>query len=353
MNDWVLKGFDETYARLGIAFDHVDYESDTYLRGKKEVEAAVVMGVPGTTENGAVVWDVPEVIHSGEKKGKGKKRKKGEVEAASNTFSKVLLRADGTSVYMTQDLGTALRRFEQFGPDQMSYVVADEQNRHFRILFHLLEEIQGKIQGVCHHLSYGLVHLPSGRMKSREGTVIDADDLLNEVEQLAAEATRARWPQLSQDALDIRARHIGLAAIKFFLLSHAPNASFVYDALRALDFQGHNDITTLYLTLTLTLRLNLNFTGRTGPYCMYTYARTRSILRKAGDPWLSVAEPGPERRMKLEDFDARSSALGALGTKEERAVVLQLMGLGPTLEYAAEQSDPSKVAAHVYDLSKV
>jgi len=323
LNGWVLGGFDQTYSRYGVAFDHIDYESEMYLKGKAQVEAAVSRGVLRVDDTGAVVWDVPEDVHSGEKK--GKKRKQDADNAKGVT--KVLLRADGTSVYMTQDVGTAIDRFDRFAPDHMSYVVADEQDRHFRILFALLGKVQERLEGRLHHMSYGLVHLPSGRMKSREGTVVDADDLLNEATQLAAQATQAKWPQLSEDEVALRADRIGLAALKFFVLIHSPSASFVYDAVRALDFSG-----------------------RTGPYCMYTYARTRSILRKAG-----LIEEGSVSAVSgtpAPSFEVRCGSLQRLSTKEERAVVMQLMGLPAAMQMAADNNDPAKVATAVYDLSR-
>jgi len=329
LNGWVLDGFAATYKNFGVAFDHLDFESVTYLQGKEVVQAALQQGILRIAPDGSTVWDVPQAVHVGNKAGgKGKKRKKGEDptlqgSVAEEAYSKVLLRADGTSVYMTQDLGTAVGRYSQHAPDHMTYVVADEQDRHFRILFSLLGQVRPELDGQCSHLSYGLVNLPSGRMKSREGTVVDADELLLEAEGLAADATRAKWPELSEEEVASRARCIGLAAIKFFMLGHPPATTFVYEASRALDFSG-----------------------RTGPYCLYTYARTRSILRKEVSRSLQSAEL--PQRAEGQQLDC----LRTLSTKEERAVVAQLLALPIAVQAAVQQQDPSKVAGAVYDLSR-
>ncbi len=294
MNGWVFAGFDETYRRLGIRFDHIDKESLTYLLGKSLVDKGLEQGIFHRLDNGAVACDLSQVGMKGEK---------------------VLLRSDGTSVYMTQDLGTAVSRFETFGAERMVYVVADEQNYHFEVLFGILGLLEPKLKGACHHLSYGMVNLPSGKMKSREGTVVDADDLLDELFGLAEQETRQRWPELSEADAAERARVVGLAALKYFILDVSPATTMLFDPAKSIEF-----------------------TGNTGPYHLYAYARVQSIFAKAGiDP---------------AGLDLEGADLSGLGTDEERALLQALYAFPGELARAAEGFDPSRVAAAMYAVAK-
>lgn len=298
LNRWVLEGFDQSYARMGVAFDHVQRESQTYKLGKALVEQGVERGVFTRLADGAVVCDLTQVKKTGEK---------------------VLLRSDGTSVYMTQDLGTAMERFDRFALDRLIYVVGDEQRYHFDVLFSILGLLRPGLDQACTHLAYGMIRLPEGKMKSREGTVVDADDLMDEVHRLAREETLARAAEgkahtegLDDEELDHRAEHIGMAAIKYFLLKFSPRKSFEYDPKESIDFLG-----------------------QTGPYCLFNYARTRSLLRKAG------GEPS---------FDPEQ--VGRLGTERELSLLHLLMEFPPTVARAAESLDPSRIAEYLFELCK-
>merc|ERR1719265_1106855 len=210
MNAWVLSGFQATYARMGIAFDHIDYESLTYQLGKSICEQALEDGIMHKTDNGAVAISyskLPSLKMQGEK---------------------VLLRPNGTSVYMTQDLGTAFMRWDKFGADRMVYVVADEQRDHFKILFEILALLRPEMKNQFQHVSYGMVNLTTGRMKSREGTVVDADNLMDEMKKLGCMKTREKWPELSEEEVHKRGETIGLAALKFYILSAPPGNSMLY-----------------------------------------------------------------------------------------------------------------------------
>ena len=296
LNAWVLAGFDETYTRLGIHFDKVYLESETYKLGKAAVERGLAQGIFSHRDDGAVVFDLSQIGESGEK---------------------VILRSDGTSVYMTQDLGTALARKDELDFDRMVYVVGDEQNYHFRVLFGILGKLRSELEGRCEHLSYGMVNLPHGRMKSREGTVVDADDLMQEMHRLAAEIIESRrqdnhYQDTPQEELDRRAEVIGLGSIKYFLLDISPQSSMEFDPEKSLDFQG-----------------------RTGAYLMMNYARTRSLIRRAGG---------------LPEFSLE--ALNRLGTDEEKRILLALAGWPAVVKWAAESRDPSRIAEYLFNLCK-
>ncbi len=299
MNDWVLGGFARTYERMGCRFDLTQFESETWRFGKQLVEEGLAMGVFARREDGAVVLDVARVdpALSGEK---------------------VLLRSDGTSVYMTQDIGTAAKRVDQFTPDRLIYVVGDEQNYHFKLLFGILDLLRPGMGRRCHHLAYGMVRLPEGRMKSREGTVVDADDLMDELNSMAREEILVRAREghahaegVSETDLSDRSEKIAQAALKFFVFRFTPRKSFEYDPKQSIDFAG-----------------------QTGPYCLYAYARTRSLVRKAG------TEPR---------FDAGLVPLLALPV--ERALVRQLFELPVVVEKSAETLDPSKIAEYAFNLA--
>ncbi len=294
MNSWVFAGFDETYARLGVAFDHVYYESNTYLLGKDVVVKGLEEGKFRRLDDGAIVCDMEPLGLSGQK---------------------VLMRRDGTSVYMTQDLGTALSRFDEYHMDNMVYVVGDEQDYHFQVLFKVLEVLRPELAGHLQHLSYGMVLLPEGKMKSREGTVVDADDLMEGMCELAADAIRERYPDLTEEDLAIRANTIGMAALKYYILDYNPRTSIHFDPAKSIDFEG-----------------------RTGPYALYSYARIQSIRRKVGWPELDEA--------------SQLKAIAALESDLEFAVLKELVDWPHMLEVSARLLDPSKVTEYVFRVAK-
>ena len=297
MNEWVYAGFGITYDRMGCKFDRMQYESQTYKLGKALVQEGLDRGIFETREDGAVVLDLEKVGKTGEK---------------------VLLRPDGTSVYMTQDIGTAAQRLDQYGPDSLVYVVGDEQIYHFQVLFDILGLLRDDVLRQFHHLAYGMVRLPDGKMKSREGKVVDADDLMDELHALAREELlsreaggRAHVENLSADELELRAEGIAQAALKFFVFRFTPQKSFEYDPRKSIDF-----------------------TGQTGPYCLYAYARTRSLIRKCG--W--------DAR-----FDASLAEL--LPHPVEGEVLRQVLMFPQIVSRAAEGLDPSKIADYAYGLA--
>ena len=292
MNQWVFDGFEATYARLGVHFDEVYYESETYLLGKDLVEEGLDQGIFRRLDDGAVACDLNQLPEPLDK-------------------DKILLRSDGTSVYMTQDLGTAMRRFEDHDIDRLIYVVGDEQRYHFRVLFGILGLLRPELEGRMKHLSYGMVELPEGKMKSREGTVVDADDLMEGMVSLAREELAERYPELEGEELDRRAEVIGLAAIKFYILDFNPTTTVHFDPKEALDFEG-----------------------RTGPYAQYTYARIQSIGQKLG--W---AAPHDE-------------AFAALGTERELDLMAELRAWPHTLEVAARDLDPGKITEWIFRVCK-
>jgi len=300
MNGWVYDGFNATYARIGVGFDKNDYESQTYLLGKADVLAGLKKGVFYEKDGAVWVDNTPEGLDE-----------------------KVLLRRDGTSVYMTQDIGTAIKRFEEYpGLSQLIYTVGNEQDYHFKVLFIILKKLGFPWASELHHLSYGMVDLPSGKMKSREGTVVDADDLIEEV---VAEA-RAMGEQLSKlddFSAQEKARlfeQIGLAAVKYYLLKVDPKKRMLFDPAASIDLQGH-----------------------TGPFIQYTYARIRSLVRKAGDmgTWAPRVEPGAGAHM------ATWSLL-----PEERSVIKLLHQLPTVLHESATKLEPSALANHAYEMVK-
>ncbi|MBO5990499.1 MAG: arginine--tRNA ligase, partial [Lentisphaeria bacterium] len=236
MNSWVFEGFDQTYKRMGIDFDHTYLESQTYLLGKDIVKDGLEKGVFSKRDDGAIICDLGKM------------------------GSKVLLRKDGTSVYITQDIGTTLLKYNDYQPDSMIWVVGDEQNLHFQMLFEIIKRLGYAWSEKLYHLSYGMVNLPSGRMKSREGTVVDADDLFDEMAKLASDACRERDAELSEEELAKRGELIGLGALKFMLLKFNAKTTITFDPAASLRFEGD-----------------------TGPYIQYVAARINSILRKAAE----------------------------------------------------------------------
>ncbi len=297
MNSWVYDGFAQTYQRMGCSFDLMQYESQTYTHGKTLVQEGLDRGILRRREDGAVVFPLDRIGLEGEK---------------------VLLRPDGTSVYMTQDLGTAVVRYDTMHPDHLMYVVGDEQIYHFQVLFQILDQLRPGMGQRCHHLSYGMVRLPEGRMKSREGKVVDADDLMDELHAMALEELQSRASgggqhhgNMSADELAHRAEKIAKAALKFFVFKFTPKKSFEYNPKASIDFMG-----------------------QTGPYCLYAYARTRSLIRKGA---VSTA------------FDP--SLVELLVEPSEAAIVRKLFSYANVVSWSASNHDPSRIAEYTYDLS--
>ncbi len=247
MNSWVYAGFDETYARMGVDFDKIYYESDTYLEGKEKVLEGLEKGIMYRKEDGSVWADLTD----------------------AGLDHKLLLRSDGTSVYMTQDIGTAKLRFQDYPIDRMIYVVGNEQNYHFQVLSLLLDRLGFKWGKDLVHFSYGMVELPEGKMKSREGTVVDADDLMDEMVSTAREVSRelGKLDGLSQQEIDEISETVGLGALKYFLLKVDPRKNMMFNPKESIDFNGN-----------------------TGPFIQYTYARMRSVLRNAAEKGMATSE---------------------------------------------------------------
>ena len=291
MNGWVYKGFDETYERLGVGFDKIYYESNTYLLGKELVQKGLDMGVLFRKEDGSVWCDL----------------------TGDGLDQKLLLRRDGTSVYMTQDLGTALLRHKDFGAERLIYVVGNEQDYHFKVLKLILGKLGFEWADKVYHLSYGMVELPSGKMKSREGTVVDADDLIDEMERTAEEMSRERGKndELTPDEQRHLYHILALGALKYFILKVDPTKNMLFNPAESIDFNGN-----------------------TGPFIQYTHARIRSIVRKAGEG------------------SGQWKAGGVQLKEKERAVVKTLHALPETLRQAAAAYSPAMVANYAYDLAK-
>ena len=290
MNDWVYAGFNATYARLGVHFDKNYYESNTYLLGKKDVEEGLAKGVFYRREDGSVWIDL----------------------TTDGLDEKLVLRKDGTSVYMTQDIGTAIQRFADFNMDSLTYVVGNEQDYHFKVLFLILSKLGYDWADKLSHLSYGMVDLPSGRMKSREGTVVDADDLLDEMEATAKRLSEelGKVDGLSVDQQEELYKTLGHGALKYFILKVDPKKRMVFNPEESIDFNGN-----------------------TGPFLQYTHARISSILRRAGQgegwDWSTVTMESKERD------------------------VIKLLGKFPALiDHAATEQNPSVIASYLYDVAK-
>ena len=295
MNEWVYAGFDETYKALGVSFDKIYYESDTYLEGKEKVEEGLAKGLFYRREDGSVWADFTK----------------------EGLDEKLLLRADGTSVYMTQDIGTAKLRFRDYPINKMVYVVGNEQNYHFQVLSLLLDRLGFEWGKSLVHFSYGMVELPNGKMKSREGTVVDADDL---VEGMIEQARRTmdeagKNTDMSEAEKQEVARIVGLGALKYFLLKVDARKNMVFNPEESIDFNGN-----------------------TGPFIQYTYARIRSILRKAQDAGITLSEELP--------------AGVEISTKEEE-IIQRLADFRGVVEAAGEDYSPSGIANYCYELVKL
>ena len=294
MNEWVYEGFDETYKALGVGFDKIYYESDTYLEGRELVLEGLEKGLFHRKEDGSVWADLTD----------------------KGLDEKLLLRADGTSVYMTQDIGTAKMRYADFPIDKMVYVVGNEQNYHFQVLSILLDELGFAWGKDLVHFSYGMVELPNGKMKSREGTVVDADDLVAEmVRQARLTADEAgKFADMPEQERNEVARIVGMGALKYFLLKVDARKNMLFNPEESIDFNGN-----------------------TGPFIQYTYARIRSILRKAADMGL--------------DYRHLPAAVPTLSTKEEE-IVARVAEFAAVVRQAGQDYSPSVIANYCYDLTK-
>lgn len=288
MNGWVYAGFDETYRRLGVDFDKIYYESDTYLEGKDLVLGGLEKGIMFRKEDGSVWADLTN----------------------DGLDHKLLLRADGTSVYMTQDIGTAKLRYQDYPIDKMIYVVGNEQNYHFQVLSILLDRLGFKWGKDLTHFSYGMVELPEGKMKSREGTVVDADDLIDTMVASAAEMGAERFAEMPAEESAEIARIVGLGALKYFLLKVDPRKNMLFNPKESIDFNGN-----------------------TGPFIQYTYARIRSVLRKA------------------EGFDPAATPQCELNAKES-VLIRKVADFPSVVAEAGRNYSPAVVANYAYDLAK-
>ncbi len=294
MNSWVYAGFDETYKALGVGFDKIYYESQTYLEGKKKVEEGLEKGIFFRKEDGSVWADLTN----------------------DGLDQKLLLRSDGTSVYMTQDIGTAQMRFSDYPIDKMIYVVGNEQNYHFQVLSILLDRLGFKWGKELVHFSYGMVELPNGKMKSREGTVVDADDL---IETMIADARRTsdelgKFADMSEEEKQEIARIVGMGALKYFILKVDARKNMLFNPEESIDFNGN-----------------------TGPFIQYTYARIRSILRKAAAEGIEIS--------------TLRSQLSTLNDKEIE-LIQKMSEFSAAVEQAGKDYSPSGIANYCYELTK-
>lgn len=288
MNGWVYEGFDETYRRLGVDFDKIYYESDTYLEGKDLVLGGIEKGIMYRKDDGSVWADL----------------------TGDGLDHKLLLRADGTSVYMTQDIGTAKLRYQDFPIDKMIYVVGNEQNYHFQVLSILLDRLGFKWGKDLTHFSYGMVELPEGKMKSREGTVVDADDLLDKMIDDAKEMSADRFADMPAEEAAEVARMVGLGALKYFLLKVDPKKNMLFNPKESIDFNGN-----------------------TGPFLQYTYARIRSVFRKAGGVDMA-------------------SMPNAVPNEKESTLIQKVADFKGVVEEAGRAYSPALIANYCYDLAK-
>ena len=292
MNSWVYAGFDQTYRRMGVDFDKIYYESDTYLEGKEKVLEGLEKGIMFRKDDGSVWADL----------------------TADGLDHKLLLRSDGTSVYMTQDIGTAKLRYQDFPIDKMIYVVGNEQNYHFQVLSLLLDRLGFKWGKDLVHFSYGMVELPEGKMKSREGTVVDADDLMDDMVATAREVSAGlgKLDGMSDEEMAQIAETVGLGALKYFLLKVDPRKNITFNPKESIDFNGN-----------------------TGPFIQYTYARIRSVLRKAAESGFAIG-----------------SYSDVVPGEKEIALVQRLADFPAVVAEAGRTYSPALIANYVYDLVK-
>ena len=294
MNDWVYAGFDETYKALGVGFDKIYYESNTYLVGKKKVEEGLAKGLFFRKDDNSVWADL----------------------TGEGLDQKLLLRSDGTSVYMTQDIGTAEMRFNDFPIDKMIYVVGNEQNYHFQVLSILLDRLGFKWGKELVHFSYGMVELPNGKMKSREGTVVDADDLIaamiGDAKQTSEEL--GKFKDMTEEERNEIARIVGMGALKYFILKVDARKNMLFNPEESIDFNGN-----------------------TGPFIQYTYARIRSILRKAQAEGIAIpAQLGENMPLNEKEIE----------------LIQKLNEFGAAVEQAGKDYSPSGIANYCYELTK-
>jgi len=289
MNSWVYKGFADTYKRLGVDFDQVQYESNTYILGKDLIQEGLDKGVLYQKEDGSVWCDLTD----------------------EGLDQKLLLRSDGTSVYMTQDLGTAVERFKQNDIQKLIYTVGNEQDYHFQVLFKILGKLGYSWANQLYHLSYGMVELPNGKMKSREGTVVDADDLMQEMYNIAKAAAEelGKLENLTEEEKAANYENVGMGALKYFMLKVDPKKKMLFNPEESIDFNGN-----------------------TGPFIQYTFARIQSLLAKANFEYKEIEQ------VQLNEF--------------EKALIMQLANYKSVVGKAAEALSPALVANYVYDLVK-
>lgn len=289
MNGWVYSGFEKTYQRLGVSFDLVQYESDTYLLGKDVIEEGLKKGILFKKEDGSVWADLTE----------------------EGLDQKLLLRGDGTSVYITQDLGTAVERFTRYHLNELIYTVGNEQDYHFQVLFLILKKLGYQWADKLYHLSYGMVDLPSGKMKSREGTVVDADELMEEMHQEAVKKTSelGKLEGYTESEKEQVNELIGLGALKYFILKVDPKKRILFDPNESIEFNGN-----------------------TGPFIQYTYARTCSVLRKAA-----------KQTLEIKDKELN---------KAEQKLIILLSSYEELIEKSAADLNPALIANYIYDVSK-
>ena len=294
MNNWVYAGFDETYKKMGVSFDKIYYESNTYLEGKEKVMEGLEKGFFFKKEDGSVWADL----------------------TAEGLDHKLLLRGDGTSVYMTQDIGTAKLRFADYPIDKMIYVVGNEQNYHFQVLSILLDKLGFEWGKGLVHFSYGMVELPEGKMKSREGTVVDADDLMEEMIATAKETSEelGKLDGLTKEEADDIARIVGLGALKYFILKVDARKNMTFNPKESIDFNGN-----------------------TGPFIQYTYARIQSVLRKAEESGIVIPKEIPA---------------GIELSEKEEGLIQMVADFAATVKQAGEDYSPSIIANYTYDLVK-
>ncbi len=295
MNNWVYAGFDETYKKLGVSFDKIYYESQTYLKGKAKVEEGLANGLFERHEDNSVWADLTN----------------------EGLDKKLLLRSDGTSVYMTQDIGTAEMRFNDYPIDKMIYVVGNEQNYHFQVLSILLDRLGFKWGKELVHFSYGMVELPNGKMKSREGTVVDADDLMQLMvdDALKTSIELGKFADMSEEERNEIANIVGMGALKYFILKVDARKNMLFNPEESIDFNGN-----------------------TGPFIQYTHARIRSILRKAGDSSIT-SNPSKTSSTSLSD--------------KEIELIQKMSEYGAAVEQAGKDYSPSGIANYCYELTKV
>ena len=294
MNDWVYAGFNDTYQKIGVTFDKLYYESNTYLLGKAVVEEGLSRGVFFKKDDGSIWIDL----------------------TAEGLDQKLVLRADGTSVYITQDLGTTDLKFSEFNNDRSIWVVGNEQDYHFNVLFAIMKRLGRSYANGCYHLSYGMVDLPSGKMKSREGTVVDADELVAEVTAAAAEEgnSKGKLDDFSETEKEKLFSMLGLGALKYYLLKVDPQKRMMFNPAESVELHGH-----------------------TGPFIQYTHARTRSVLRKAAQLGIDWQKP------------AAAVAL----TQSEQEVIFCLTQFSERVADAGRNYSPALMSQYAYDLAKV